>query len=180
MSFSARSQDTAGEAMTQELALAFAASPAPRLRPMPYAMPSTSPTRQIAVRRQSVVLPELLAELNRLNQLEPNWDGEAAAAITPRAIGEARQILSNALGSYPLLERSLRPFFVVPSPDGGVDLEWRSGQRSVEIAIDPDGTIAFLTADRTGERPRFHEHHGVSRQQAVSLITGFALAPYGA
>jgi len=128
-------------------------------------------------RREFAALDQVVQQVRVLAQLEPNWDGDDAHPIAPAAISEAEKIVREVISRYPLLDRSLRPFFVVGVPDGGVQMEWRAGLRSVEVEVHPDGSIECLVVDRTGDRPQFHD---ASPSQAVDLITTMAVAPYRA
>lgn len=75
----------------------------------------------------------LLARLDELAKLQPDWDSYGATPITPEAIATARLMLTE------------RPA-IVPTTKGGIAFEWPSSAE-VNVEIEPDGTIpdpAFL------------------------------------
>jgi len=151
-------------------------------RTSPYAVGAVAfaRPRRLAVRRDPTVLTEALGRVRGLAQLSANWDGEDAVPIASGAITHAELLLREVICKYPLLDRSLRPFFLIGRPDGGVQVEWRVDSRSVEVDVRPDGQLSYLFVDRSGEAPRFHENASASRSEAIDVITHVAIAPYRA
>lgn len=79
---------------------------------------------------------------SRLAVLTPGWDSYGAPAINPRAIARARQWLESVA--------------MVPTSEGGVQLEWHSEGHDVEMEFHPDGGMSpWVSASRpraaTGE-----------------------------
>lgn len=109
--------------------------------------------------------------LDDLARLEPDWDSYDALPPTATAIQAARGFL---LLVAERLEASgpecLRPFTVVPVPDGGVQIEWRSAVADLEIEIGPDGTLSSLLIEHAATEPRYEEAHGLSCQDALRLV----------
>jgi hypothetical protein len=87
---------------------------------------------------------EALGELGRLPE---NWDSYGARRISGKAAATAiRLLIDNGFqGSPP---------HVVPTPPGGVQLEWQDDHGGVEIEIDPTGHLSILldTLDNFDER----------------------------
>ena len=136
-----KTQAEAVASLVKKLGDAYAASADARTKPR---------QRKLAYLKQ-VVAPifggELDSRLKLLRSLEPGWDGQDAPQIRSRAIEEAVWILHEAL------RRGAPTPAVVPSPDGGVDLEWglESGPE-LYIQISPDGLKPYLlvTKDEQG------------------------------
>ena len=104
-------------------------------------------------------LYQAVRHLVRIGCLEENWDYEgspppklAAMRASIRFINFLADVYGNGLSAP----------FVCPIPGGGVQLEWTSGTRDVEIEFTPDGGILYLRDDdgnmESGEVPpgRFH------------------------
>ncbi|MDY0169363.1 MAG: hypothetical protein RBS80_22660 [Thermoguttaceae bacterium] len=80
-------------------------------------------------------------ELDRLGQLEPNWDAEGAAPIDPAVLDAARTFLSR------LPENIASTPAVVPMRKGNLQFEWNAGPRSLELEIEDLKTIHYLKWD---------------------------------
>jgi hypothetical protein len=175
-------EETTGSTITRAVPLASAESTMPALqrRTSPYASSVPAPRRRLQAPAEPAALSESLRTLAALQYLRTGWDGENAASISASAIAEARRIITTTICSYPLLDRSLRPHSITPVPNGGVQIEWRTEGRLVELEVDTDGQISLLFADRTGPTPRFVERHGLGLDTAVDFVTQVALAPYSA
>jgi hypothetical protein len=78
---------------------------------------------------------EVAARLRHLLSLRPDWDSYGADEIAPNAAARALELLSRLLG-----EQS-RPPDIVPSPDGGLQLEWHLPTADLEIEIPPFGEM---------------------------------------
>jgi hypothetical protein len=65
-----------------------------------------------------------------LAKLETNWDSYGAAAIDPRALHAATKLIKG--------------MHLVPTSDGGLQLEVCGLGMEIEIGINPDGTGAVL------------------------------------
>jgi hypothetical protein len=66
-------------------------------------------------------------KLTNLRALEPNWDSYGAPAPDLRAIEVAEMILNT-------------PAEVVPTHEGGLQIEWHLGTHTVELEIRADGS----------------------------------------
>jgi hypothetical protein len=81
--------------------------------------------------------------LEELRRLPENWDSYGASRIDKTAlIGAIRLLIDNNFqGPAP---------YVIPTPHGGIQLEWQDTHGGVEIVIDRDGSLSILI-DRDGD-----------------------------
>ena len=84
---------------------------------------------------------QLAARLTELADLEQDWDGYGAMAMSPVALNVASHLIDNLLGL------PLPPPELVPVPNGGVQLEWDGETVEVDLEIRPDGTAVFVCDD---------------------------------
>jgi hypothetical protein len=88
-----------------------------------------------------------------LRSLPQNWDGEGSQPPTESAVSAAVALIS----AVALLAFAELPTpHLYPVPGGGAQIEWRAGERYLEIEIMPDATAHFITAlsgDPQLERP---------------------------
>ncbi len=92
------------------------------------------------------VLP-VVRQLDHLLDLPPNWNGSASAPIEPRL---AELAVNAVLVAVMPDERAPVPH-VVPSVDGGLQLEWHRGGWDVEIQLTPMGEIWVDAAQVGGD-----------------------------
>ena len=78
--------------------------------------------------------------LNSLSKLEPGWDGLGAEAVSEAAVTECHRILEE-ISQLP--DRPVPQLFIVPLPDGGLELEWDAASgNGLMVVIPPEGTPA--------------------------------------
>lgn len=82
-------------------------------------------------------------KIARVSALSDNWDGEGSPAIK-RPVLEVMNRLIKEIDSYELTEAHIGPV-----PGGGLGIEWRCGNRDLNLEILPDGSIEFLKAEKT-------------------------------
>lgn len=83
-----------------------------------------------------------ISKLRELLSLPQGWDSYGSPPPTAVAVERAIRVV---------LETTQQIFFlprIVPVPGGGVQLEWSSGQRELEIEIDDNGFVEYLKAER--------------------------------
>jgi hypothetical protein len=85
------------------------------------------------------VAPKIFDDLDRLGALGANWDGERALRINLEIV-EAVKRLIKSLSLHPMPA-------VVPLASGGIQLEWRSGQRLVELELESTDSARYLKWD---------------------------------
>jgi hypothetical protein len=114
------------------------------------------PPDQAVAAISATIVEELQPALERLAEFQglgDDWDSYGAAPISPDAIDLARELAAEIISSHAL---SIRPagysFDVIPTPDGGVQLEWGVGTTHLEIAIGPDGALSYLHVVTTGDQ----------------------------
>jgi hypothetical protein len=106
-------------------------------------------------------------ELDRLGELEPNWDAEGAGPIDPAVIDAARTFISR------LPENIASTPAVVPMRKGNLQFEWNAGPRSLELEIEDPQTIHYLKwdSDEGIEQEDLFPIHDTDR--AATLIRWF-------
>ena len=88
----------------------------------------------------SEVVESICCKLDNLRRLEPNWDQEAAPRIEVAIIDAAK----NLVRRLPSLSR--HQTYVVPTPTGGVQLEWShdNGAKGLELEFESADSILYL------------------------------------
>lgn len=81
-------------------------------------------------------------QLEKLQDLPENWDGEGAFPIRPPTLEHARRALAILLPRLPDLA-------VYPNPHGTVSFEWRVGDVVVDVEVGRNRFSGFL---RQGDR----------------------------
>jgi hypothetical protein len=78
--------------------------------------------------------------------LRPGWDSYNARSVDRGSAAETVKLLSETIS------REAEAPWVVPLPDGGVQLEWHRGQLDVEVTLSPtEGRTLYLEDLRSGE-----------------------------
>jgi len=81
---------------------------------------------------------DTLRKFVQLLDLPPNWDGYGAREVDPTVVEQAlRMLLEVVPSTAPVL-------YVVPSPTGGVQIEWHESIGDIEIEFKIDGTASFF------------------------------------
>lgn len=131
------------------------------------------PPDQAVAAISATIIEELQPALERLREftsLRDDWDSYGAVPISAVAIERAREMAAEIISKHAL---SIRPddysFDVVPTPDGGVQLEWGVGSQHLEIAIDPEGSLAYLFVTTNGEQRQSSTSENVTRGVVVTL-----------
>lgn len=82
-----------------------------------------------------------LQKLARLSSLRPNWDSYGSPPVSDWVLTVAAELVSKTT-----FENAPTPA-IIPIKGGGVQLEWESGGRELEVEVHPDLTVELLTAD---------------------------------
>jgi hypothetical protein len=77
--------------------------------------------------------------------LSENWDSYGGHAPRREAASTAIEIIASIVQEDPPRPR------VVPLGTGGIQLEWKNGQRELEVECAPDGSIEALKIEGDGE-----------------------------
>ena len=106
-----------------------------------------------------------IAELKRLPE---DWDSYGSPRIQQLAVQRAVEVVSA------VAMEDVRPPQIVPVSGGGLQIEWTSANRELEIEILPDGSIEYLTVEgeRTDEGPIPAEHADLFVQGLVRWLSG--------
>jgi hypothetical protein len=87
-------------------------------------------------------LRDPLLQLERLVRLESNWDSYGGRTIDPLAVRRAVELL------IVILETTADAPAIVPTSEGGIQLEWHPQAADLELTIRPDGTVdAYLETE---------------------------------
>jgi hypothetical protein len=89
-------------------------------------------------------MTSLKQRLQSIESLAPDWDGYGAHVIPGFVIQRAADWLTR------LLERPVGIPSVVPTPDGGVQLEWHRSPGHVELLFLPDSVAYHYWHDTSG------------------------------
>ena len=94
-----------------------------------------------AVGERSTWLSPTIERLNGLLRLPDNWDRDGASRVNPRA----------AVAALELLGAAARPDTpapsIVPTDEGGVQLEWHLRGMDLEVEVAPSGRVHGFFAD---------------------------------
>jgi hypothetical protein len=103
------------------------------------------------------VMWSALAKLDGFRKLETGWDGDGAPAIDPQIIVAARQLINKHA------DLIASPFYVFPTLEGGVQLEWsrEGGRRELELELETPQQIHYLFTD---------EAQGISEEDFCPVI----------
>ena len=122
-------------------------------------------------RSLDVALARATRQLMQLSLLEQNWDSYGAEPVSSVAIDKAYALLQLLQESrVDLLQERIAPYAIAPLANGGVQLEWRGGDRALEVEVGPDGDFGYLSIVEDGDARSFQEEDHVSTSQIVELI----------
>jgi len=92
---------------------------------------------------QGVFLTTTRGQLLELLQLPRGWDGYGGVPVMERVAEYAIRVLSQ------VLERGAPHPTLVPTSDGGLNLEWHAPDADLVIAIEPNEPVLAFFDDRT-------------------------------
>ena len=92
---------------------------------------------------------ELIENINKFSELQPNWDSYNAVIISKNAIETAMETLNN-LYSNGLLSNDTN-INVFPMRDGGIQFEFDGDYICAELEINQSGELLFLLFDENGD-----------------------------
>lgn len=114
---------------------------------------------------------QAFARLDRLANLGPAWDGMAARAIAPSVIDAVGDFATSDLIDH----TEIKPE-VVPTLDGGIQLEWHTSGVDLIIECEPSGSTSYYYRDvEAGE-----ESEGSLLEAQRSLAAAFVKLGYRA
>lgn len=87
---------------------------------------------------------EALAMLDRLKRLPTGWDGDAARPVATGVLESVgRFIRSGALD-----QANAAPVQLVPTADGGLQLEWHTKDLDLVLECEPSGAVSYYVSDQ--------------------------------
>lgn len=118
-----------------------------------------------------VNLQPTLNQLSGFSELQPDWDSYGGSAPSSRAVNLARRLIIE-VGTRLFLSRGNRaaPHDLGPTPNGGIEVEWRGDWRSIAVEVGPHGHLDYLLIDRRKGDRQYVEKHGVGWSEVESLI----------
>lgn len=90
---------------------------------------------------------QVRAKAHRLLSLDEGWDTYKARVPGKRVMSFALHFLRDAIGVLMDHGLGVPAPFLVPTPSGGVQLEWSVGTRELELEIPEKGRFEFLAVD---------------------------------
>jgi len=117
-------------------------------------------------------IAKTLPLLWKVAELPENWDGEGSPGTSLKIIDAVERLLSrleeSGIGDIPVP-------FVCPVAGGGVQLEWSSSRRHLEMEFLDASTIAFLQEERTpqGEETDTGEYPVTATEKTRQLLNWF-------
>lgn len=107
-------------------------------------------------------------KLGQLLRLAPNWDGYGARSPDPAVLERALRALLEVVPT------SAPAPYLVPSPTGGLQIEWHERAGDVEIEFKADGTASFFmeTDDQVIEESGpVEEIEELARQRLAPILS---------
>lgn len=145
------------------------ASPARRLLTDPVVAKLTLPRSEIVVelyQPEPAWLYPALSRLQHLSRLGDNWDSYGGRPPADEAVFTALAVIAR------VLRDESTPPAMVPTSEGGVQLEWNREGEELEIRVMPDGAIsAFRFNERAGEGNEL-DHVTLSDLTRLLALTG--------
>jgi hypothetical protein len=89
----------------------------------------------------SIWMPHALGSVEQLRELPDNWDGYDAPPVSPLALEEATRLLLRLEGL------DVPPPHISAIPGGGVQIEWDTATRGLEVEVSGDGNLGYALYD---------------------------------
>lgn len=106
-----------------------------------------------------------LARLQHLSRLGDNWDTYGGSPVADEAVFTALSVIAR------LLKDESVPPVIVPTSQGGVQLEWHRVGDEVEIRVTPDGEIsAFRFNEGDGKMDEIEQVSLTDLSRLVKLV----------
>ncbi len=99
-------------------------------------------------------IERVLAEIEQLRHLDPNWDGYGAPVIDPAIIDAAKSFVAGLPATCPIAPR------VVPMSSGALQLEWHDGPKSLELEFESSEFIRYL---------QWHPQASIEEEESFSI-----------
>jgi hypothetical protein len=107
---------------------------------------------------------DIVDRIKAIGELGPGWDGAGGLPVSDAALQMALGVLSETMSSD-----SVAPE-VVPTSDGGLQLEWHFAGVDLEVYVEPDGRISVWC--REGSREWEEDYYPRAKlSKELSLLT---------
>lgn len=118
-----------------------------------------------------------IRQIAALKQLRTGWNGYQAQPITGIAIDVACHLIRLiAKQHWFTAQEKTFPNVIVPVPNGGVQFEWRRATRELEVGIDPDGTLSYLSIENVAGKEIEKEAERAELAEILKQIASVVLA----
>lgn len=87
-------------------------------------------------------------QMEELLTFDANWDSYGAEPVSLRAVADAIEVIAIMAG---LTSARIPPPVVVPTPAGGIQLEWHQNQIDLEIEVNPARNTRVFVADAVSQ-----------------------------
>lgn len=125
--------------------------------------------------RPTMISAPIIPAMDRIRsfaELESSWDGDGAARPSSISVSEASILLTSSLDTN--IYASGAKVDVVPTPAGGLLLEWRSFDVRVQINIHDDGQYSGFTASIAEGKTRDRRIiAGADREKVREILSSF-------
>lgn len=130
---------------------------------------STSERRPVMI---SEPIAPAIERIRGFADLESSWDGEGGARLSPISASEASLLLVSSLDTR--VYASGVQVDVVPTPTGGLLLEWRSANSRVQVNVHEDGQYSGFTASVVEGKTRNRSTiAGADREKVREILSNF-------
>jgi hypothetical protein len=119
------------------------------------------------------LLTELMDEIEALQRLPVNWDGEDALPVSEEVASRAKELLRPLAGQAHDRGLVWRRPSVAPAQDGGLDLSWEVDGRWALLMLHPGEPGIECVTQTSGAPPRRRlESAGDALQAALWALSG--------
>lgn len=134
-------------------------------------VPSSVSAKRTTVEVRPSPYTDLLDRLDGLLGLPENWDSYGASRIENAAVATAKKLLIALEVELESEPEGGAPCFLGPVSDGGIQLEWQSANRLLEVTVGPDGGLRYLIdSGRNEAPPRFRSGPLRSIGEAIRVV----------
>lgn len=104
--------------------------------------------------------------------LEQDWDSYGSYPVSFKAVAKASALFDKVINNFFKAKGgSVYPFDIAPLKNGGVQLEWRGPNGSLEVEIGPDEGFNYLLIQGQGKTRSFDEKDNVTASDILELIS---------
>jgi hypothetical protein len=126
------------------------------------------------------VFGKVIKKIEQITKLEPNWDSFNSRPIEINCVSNIVRLLLAIMEWRESLGLNIPAPFVVPTPDGGIQFEWRKELKYIEIATLPSTSdLEFLAIEKVAEGELELEGILKSDDEIKELLYWFVSGPTG-